>query len=213
MASPPRTAPYGTWISPITAEAVAAQSPGIEDLILDPATANVYLAQKRPEENGRSAIVDASDRKDLFDTSWDARTQFHEYGGAASIVFGDVLYFSHLRDHRVYKTTKGATPQPITPLNPVVRFADFTVHPKLPDLIVCSAEDHSDPHPARVTTYLVVINGAKGTVNKLVSGADFYACARFSPDGNFLTRQQWHHPELPWQSADIMVAPVVVASD
>ncbi|KAJ7475905.1 Alpha/Beta hydrolase protein [Mycena latifolia] len=208
-------APYGNWVSPITAEAVAAQSlfAGIEDLILDPVTSKVYYAQKRPEEGGRSAIVDASDRQDMFEGSWDARTQLHEYGGGAATVFNDVLYFSHILDHRVYKTTKGAIPQPITPLNPVLRFADFTVHPKNPDLIVCSVEDHTDPHPARVLTYLVLIDAAKGRFSKLVQGADFYACARFSPDGNFLVWQQWHHPELPFQSAEIMVAPVTVLSD
>ncbi|KAJ7707638.1 Alpha/Beta hydrolase protein [Mycena rosella] len=208
-----RTAPYGNWASPITAQAVAEQSlfAGTEDLILDPVTSKVYYAQKRPKEDGRSAIVDASDRQDLFDGSWDARTQLHEYGGGAATVFGDVLYFSHIRDHRVYKTTKGAIPQPITPLNPVLRFADFTVHPKHPDLIVCSVEDHTDPHPARVLTYLVFIDAAKGTFSKLVTGADFYTCARFSPDGNFLVWQQWYHPELPWQSAEIVVAPVKVS--
>lgn len=66
-------------------------------------------------QDGRSVIVDASDRKDMFDRSWDARSQLHEYGGAASTAFGGVLYFSHIVDHRVYKTTKGAIPEPITP--------------------------------------------------------------------------------------------------
>jgi Tol biopolymer transport system component len=73
----------------------------------------------------------------------------------------------------------------------VTRFADFTVHPKHPDLIVCSVEDHTDPHPARVLTYLVLIDAENKTVSRLVEGADFYACARFSPDGNFLVWQQW----------------------
>ena len=69
----------------------------------------------RSHTDGRSAIVDASDGQDVFDASWDARTQVHEYGGAASTVYGDVIYFSHMQDRRVYKTTKGGTPTPITP--------------------------------------------------------------------------------------------------
>ncbi|KAJ7887476.1 alpha/beta-hydrolase [Mycena olivaceomarginata] len=187
----PRLAPYGNWISPITASAVAAQNflAGVEEVILDPVTSKVYFAQKRPEENGRSAVVDASSRRDLFDESWDARTQLHEYGGAAATVYNGVLYFSHILDHRVYKADlkgDGVEPTAITPVNPVTRFADFTVHPKHPDLIVCSVEDHTDPHPARVLTYLVLIDAENKTVSRLVEGADFYACARFSPDGNFL---------------------------
>ncbi|KAJ6619805.1 Alpha/Beta hydrolase protein [Mycena sp. CBHHK59/15] len=208
-------APYGSWVSPITAEAVAAQSlfAGVEEIIIDPLTSKVYFAQKRPEENGRAAIVDASDRQDLFDGSWDARTQLHEYGGGASTVFGDVLYFSHILDHRVYKTTKGGTPTPVTPRHqPRLAFCRLHRASNTPDLIVCSVEDHTDPHPARVETYLILINAEKGSVSKLMQGADFYACARFSPDGNFLAWQQWNHPELPWQSAEIKVAPVTVSS-
>ncbi|KAF7369337.1 Alpha/beta-hydrolase [Mycena venus] len=208
-----RFALYGTWTSPITAHAVAAQSfyAGVEEVILDPITSKVYFAQKRPEENGRSAVVDASTRQDLFDLSWDTRTQVHEYGGAAATVFDGVLYFSHLLDYRVYKVElKGDAPTAITPANKTMRFADFAVHPKHPDLIVCTVEDHTDPHPARVLTYLVVIDAQKKTVSRLVEGADFYACARFNPNGNFIVWQQWHHPELPWQSAEIMLAAVTV---
>ncbi|KZT44034.1 alpha/beta-hydrolase [Sistotremastrum suecicum HHB10207 ss-3] len=209
--SNPRIAPYGNWISSITAEAVAAQSlsAGVEDIFLDPVTSKVYLAQKRPAENGRSAVIDAEDRQDLFDGSWDARTQVHEYGGAAAIIFGDTLYFSHILDHRVYKTVKGGSPTAITPVSPAQRFADFTVHPKHPHLVICLVEDHSDPHPAKVETYLVLINASTSTVTKIVHDADFYACPRFSPDGNFLVWQQWHHPEMPFQSSEIIVAHVV----
>ena len=64
--------------------------------------------------DGRSAVVDASDHHDMFDHSWDARTQVHEYGGAASVVVNNILYFSHIKDHRVYKTVKGGNPVPIT---------------------------------------------------------------------------------------------------
>ncbi|KAF8198339.1 alpha beta-hydrolase [Mycena galopus ATCC 62051] len=200
-------------MSPITASAVAAQVVSVEEVILDAATSKVYFAQKRPEENGRSAIVDASTRQDVFDTTWDARTQVHEYGGAAATVFNGILYFSNILDHCVYKADlkgQGDAPTAITPVNGALRFADFAVHPKHPGLIVCTVEDHTDPHPARVQTYLVVIDAESKIVSRLVEGADFYACARFSPDGDFLVWQQWHHPELPWQSAEIILAPVTV---
>ncbi|CAL1697640.1 unnamed protein product [Somion occarium] len=207
-----RTAPYGSWKSPVGAEVVAAQSfaAGVEDIFLDPVTSKVYFAQKRPEEDGRSAIVDASDRKDVFGREWDARTKVHEYGGAAATVFGDIVYFSHFPDDRVYKTTKGSTPVPVTPFDPVQRFADFTVHPDHPNLIVATVEDHTDSHPARVATYLAFIDANTSTVTKLLTDADFYVCARFSPDGKFLSWQQWNFPDLPWQSSEIFVAPVSV---
>ncbi|KAF8589755.1 alpha beta-hydrolase [Ramaria rubella] len=184
-----------------TAETVAAQSlsAGIEDLILDPVTSKVYFAQKRPGEGGRSAIVDANDYEDLFDGSWDARTQVHEYGGAAATVFGD---------RRVYKTTKGGTPVPVTPRSPYQRFADFAVHPVHSHLLISLVEDHTNPHPAKVLTYLALINVNTSEVVKAVEGADYYACPRFSPDGRFLVWQQWFFPEMPFQSSEIKIASV-----
>ncbi|KAJ8508281.1 hypothetical protein ONZ45_g9438 [Pleurotus djamor] len=228
-----RLTPYGTWESPVSAESVSAQvkitsisiltfivsyrnqslSAGTEDVFLDPVTSQVYFAQKRPEEDGRSAIVDAATRKDLFGSAWDARTLVHEYGGAAAIVFDSVLYFSNIADGRVYRCEEGGEPQPITPVNPVQRFADFAVHPKYPNLIVCITEDHTNPHPAEVVTKLCVLDAKAGTVTDLVQGIDFYACPRFSPDGAHLVWQEWRHPELPWQSAQIKVAPCFVSAD
>lgn len=106
-------------------------------MILDPVTSKVYYAQKRPSEGlipihyhpslrliftartlptgGRSAIIDASDGNEFLDGSWDARTRVHEYGGAAATVFNGVLYFSNLKDNRVFRATKGSQPEPITP--------------------------------------------------------------------------------------------------
>ncbi|CAL1697607.1 unnamed protein product [Somion occarium] len=210
-----RRAPFGSWESEISAEEAAGQglAAGIEEVILDPVTSKVYYAQKRPSEGGRSAILDASDGKELLDPEWDVRTRVHEYGGGAAIVFADVLYFSNIKDNRVYKAKKGSKPEPITPVNEVQRFADFTVHPEHSNFIIATLEDHTDPHPARVKTFLALIDANTSTVSNIVEGADFYSCARFSPDGKFLSWQQWNFPELPWQSAEIYVAPVTFSSE
>ena len=118
----------------------------------------------------------------------------HEYGGT-SVIFWDVIYFSHIRDHRVYKTTKGGDPhrslqviltsQPVQILaqlyaNSEQGLADLTVHQKHRDLIVCSAKDYTNPP------------SGKGTdVSRLAQYHDFYACARSSSEGRSLVRQQW----------------------
>ena len=74
----------------------------------------------------------------------------------------------------------------------VLRYAEFTVHPVYNNLIVASGEDHTDPHPSKVLNYLVVIDANNSTVTKSATGADFYCCARFSPDGKHITWQQWY---------------------
>ncbi|KAL0575149.1 hypothetical protein V5O48_006826 [Marasmius crinis-equi] len=210
-----RSSPYGNWVSPISAAAVAGQSfsAGFEDIILDQANSKVYYAQKRPEEGGRSAIVAAEDRQDLFDGSWDARTQVHEYGGAAAVVFESVLYFSNFTDKRVYKCEKGGKPVAVTPDKPVHRFADFTVHPKHPTLIVSILEDHTNPHPKHVKTYLALINASTSTVTKVADSTDFYLCPRFSPDGEHLLWQQCAFPDMPFQSSEIKVAKVSITNN
>ncbi|THH32604.1 hypothetical protein EUX98_g1574 [Antrodiella citrinella] len=206
-----QTAPFGTWKSPITAAAIAAQSRtgGVEDVYLDKVTGEVYFAQKRLEENGRSAVVNAVTEEDVLDTQWDARTKVHEYGGAAAVLHDGTLYFSHFGDNRVYMKKEGSNEvKPITPGQQTHRYADFTVHPFASNLLVGICEDHTDPHPSRVITTLALIDTNTGTVTTLLSGADFYACARFNPDGKSLAWQQWWHPDMPQQSAQVKVAAV-----
>jgi dipeptidyl aminopeptidase/acylaminoacyl peptidase len=98
------------------------------------------------------------------------------------------------------------------PENKNHRFADFTVSPTHPHLLVAILEDHTHPSPSEVETSLVLINTSTKTVTPLISGADFYASPRFSPDGRQLVWQQWWHPNMPWQGAEIYIAKVTVSS-
>ncbi|KAE9393526.1 hypothetical protein BT96DRAFT_1050921, partial [Gymnopus androsaceus JB14] len=45
---------------------------------------------------------------------------------------------------------------------------------------------HTNDTPSTVVNTLVIIDTEKQVVTPLVSGADFYACPRFSPDGTKL---------------------------
>ena len=70
-------------------------------------------------------------------------------------------------------------------------------------------EDHTVDKPADVVTTLVVINTDTKSLHSLLSGADFYALPRFSPDGNHITWQQWYHPDMPWEGGKVYVADVI----
>ena len=51
----PRTAPYGSWKSPITSELIVAESIGLGDIALD--GDDIYWLESRPSEGGRRVIV------------------------------------------------------------------------------------------------------------------------------------------------------------
>jgi dipeptidyl aminopeptidase/acylaminoacyl peptidase len=87
------------------------------------------------------------------------------------------------------------------------------MHPSQSHLLVAVREDHAKPAPADVVNTLVVINTQTSTVTELVGGADFYSSPTFSPDGKHLAWLQWHHPDMPWEGSELLVASVETASD
>ena len=52
-----KTAPYGSWKSPITSDLIVAQSIALSEVRLD--GGRVYWLEGRPQEQGRSVIVRA----------------------------------------------------------------------------------------------------------------------------------------------------------
>ncbi|RDX52385.1 alpha/beta-hydrolase [Lentinus brumalis] len=202
------TAPYGTWKSPITADVVLKSGGNVDELFVDPITSTIYHIEKRPAEGGRMVIVDTEKGEDVVGKEWNVRTAVHEYGGAPATAYGGVIYFSHLSDGRVYKLEEGKQPRAVTPENKNYRYANISVHPQQPHLLVAILEDHTKPDPANVVNTLCLINTKENTVSPLVTGADFYAKASFTPDGTHIAWVQWFHPDMPWEGAEVCVAEV-----
>ena len=90
------------------------------------------------------------------------------------------------------------------------RYACLEPYPKRPHLLVSILEDHTIDNPSDIVTSLVVINTITKTLQPLVSGTNFYALPRFSPDSNHITWQQWYHPDMPWDGREIYIADVVI---
>ncbi|KAH9940612.1 Alpha/Beta hydrolase protein [Amylocystis lapponica] len=196
---------YGTWPSPVVPDAVVGNG-STPEIFVDPVTSTIYHIESRAFEDGRMAIVNTKDGSDVMGSEWNARTGVHEYGGAPAIAYGGVVYFSNFTDNRVYAVKDGDEPRAITPDNRSHRFAKFAVHPVQTHLLVGILEDHTNPLPADVVTTLCVINSETKTVATLVSGADFYSAPCFSSDGTHFAWQQWFHPDMPWEGAEIYVA-------
>ncbi|KAF8882982.1 Alpha/Beta hydrolase protein [Infundibulicybe gibba] len=201
-----KTAPFGTWESPITAESITKGSIRLADVIVDAATSTVYHIESRPSEAGRDVLVHTASGRDIVGPGWNVRTGVQEYGGAAAVHAG-TAYFSHYKDGRLYAVNAGGgEPQAVTPESAVFRFADFEVHPMYHDLLVSVLEDHTDDTPAAVVTTLCIINTRTKSVHPLVAGADFYAAPRFSSDGSRIAWQQWFHPDMPWEGPRSIVS-------
>lgn len=200
----PVTVPYGSWKSPITTALIVSGAVGLGQIALD--GDEVYWVEMRPSEGGRMVIVRRkanSVTDDVAPPPYSARTRVHEYGGAAFLVSGGVVFFSNFTDQRMYRQEPGGEPAPITPEVPF-RYADGVFDAKR-GRIICVREDHTgDGEPVNAIV-AVDADGAKAQ-EMLFSGSDFCAAPRVSPDGNTLAWLTWNHPNMPWDGTTLRVA-------
>lgn len=111
-----KVAPYGTWSSPITADAILAGTITVAAVIVDAVTFTVYHIEKLP--SGSYTIINTTSNYDLLKSSegnLDVRTGVHEYGGGAAIVYNGTAYFSNYIDGRVYAVREGEKAKPVSP--------------------------------------------------------------------------------------------------
>jgi dipeptidyl aminopeptidase/acylaminoacyl peptidase len=203
----PKIAPYGSWKSPITSDAIVAATVGVGQIVLD--GDNVYWTELRPSEAGRNVIVrhTADGRTiDMNPTPLNARTRVHEYGGVSFTVSEEVIYFSNFADQRLYRQAGTDGSSPLTPEAPL-RYADAVVD-RQRRCLICVREDHRPANREAINTVVSIdaTHGGEGEV--LVSGNDFYASPRLSPDGKHLTWLTWNHPNMPWDRTELLVAEV-----
>jgi dipeptidyl aminopeptidase/acylaminoacyl peptidase len=211
----PRTAPYGSWKSPITAAAIASGMIGLDQVALD--GEDIYWIERRPAEEGRHVVVCRTPDGRLADVTpapLNARTRVHEYGGGAYAVHQGTVYFSNFADQRLYRQDRvtGATglwaaPRPITPELPL-RYADGVMDARRGRL-VCVREDHRPSDREAINTLVSVrVDGDPEGGRVLVSGNDFYASPRLSPGGDRMAWLSWNHPNMPWDGTELWVGEV-----
>ena len=128
-----RTAPYGTWASPLGAADLVEGALGLG--YPTAAGDRVFWQEARPSEAGRVALV-ARDRgsdqdSELLPADMSARTTVHEYGGRAWAIAGpasQLIVTSNFIDQRLWVVQSGAEPRALTaaPQQPKsVRFEHF----------------------------------------------------------------------------------------
>ncbi|MGI9642147.1 MAG: S9 family peptidase, partial [Acidimicrobiia bacterium] len=203
-----RTLPYGSWPSPVTTSMLVEGAATLTDVWGEGDV--VWWSELRPEEGGRTQIVrrhaDGS-LTDLLPELFNARTRVHEYGGGAWWAANGVVYFTNWSDQRLYRVAKGGEPEVITPEPPNEsgwRYADGRVTPD-GESIVCVREDHTGEGEAVNEIVSIPVDGSKAP-KVLVTGRDFVAAPRPSPDGKQLAWIAWDHPNMPWDDTELWVA-------
>ena len=197
----PTVLPYGSWPSPLGAEAITAGATAVSSPQWD--GGDLYWLESRPAEKGRLVVVQG--HADVTPPPFSARTRVHEYGGGAWLVSGGAVIFSNFVDQRLYRHRPGEPPIPLTaePDTPGGdRFSDGRVTAD-GQWLVCVRERHGD----EVVNELVAVplSGDREPVT-LASGHDFYANPRISPDGGRLCWLTWDHPQMPWDGTELWAA-------
>ena len=204
--SPRASAPYGGWTSPFSIDLLVAGRVSLNEVWFDSPDTLVWV-ESRPEDAGRQTLVRwtaAAGAVDIGPEGMNVRTRVHEYGGAPSLVVGDLVVVSDFATGRLHRVAPDRSSDPITPDRPW-RFADLQ-HDPARNRLIAVREDHEGDGEAINTIVAVPLDG--GDVEVLVEGRDFYAAPRLSPDGTRLAFLAWDHPNLPWDGTELFVATI-----
>jgi len=203
--------PFVDWEPAITPEGVFSDFIGLNELLV--AGKRTYWLEQRPVERGRGVVVQRDEDgvvSDITPQGFNVRTRVHEYGGGAYTVYKDVIYFVNFDDQRIYHQSKDN--DEVVALTPLTnedgslgKYAALTVSPDGTKLLFVYEKEYSDKGNAN---FLAVLDlAAKGISEpKIIArGSDFYADPIFSPTGKEVAWLQWNHPDMPWDSTELMI--------
>lgn len=179
----------------------------------------VYWTEGRPEEKGRQALMRARPAagrgepviEELLAAPWSARSRVHEYGGGEFLAAGERVFFVNDADQDVYELTLGGAPRRLTS-EATMRFADLALDAAR-DRLVAVGERHPEgagehARPDNLVVAIALSGPERGKAQALLQGRDFYAFPRLAPDGTRLAVLAWDLPDMPWDQAELLVAPV-----
>ncbi|ALE74417.1 peptidase S9 [Pseudonocardia sp. EC080625-04] len=211
---------YGSWPTPVTSELVVTAAVRLGDVRPDGAPGaegtGVIWAEGRATEGGRIQLVRRTDdgtRTDLLPDGANARTAVHEYGGGAWWLHAGspgVVWYVEWADQRLYRLDRGAAPVALTPEPDVPRgdrYADGDVAPDGSWLVAVREHHPSAGCPATdVVNEIVRLDAREPSAPEVVvTGPDFVAAPRISPDGATLAWLSWDHPSMPWDDVELTV--------
>ena len=202
------TAPFGSWRSPISALSVADDD--VPLLEISCVGDNVYWLEGRPRDGGRHVLMRLSaggDKTEITPKPFNVRTRVHEYGGGSYLATASSIFFANFADQRLYRQDIDGQVAPITPEpeSPAAdRFADLRI--TADEQLLVGVRERHPADGAEATNELIVLP-ADGSAppRAVVSGHDFFASPRISPNGRQLAWLSWDHPQMPWDGTELWI--------
>ncbi|MEC8255944.1 MAG: S9 family peptidase, partial [SAR324 cluster bacterium] len=194
-------APYGSWKSPISTDLIVAGSIGLSS---PHALQNGRCwIESRPQEGGRSVLVQQDPDgkvRDITPAPFNIRTRVHEYGGGASLIHGDSIYFSNFADQQLYcQGWEDPAPTQLTH-SEGFRFANGCVDTRRNRMIYVVEDHNVSGEPQNL---IGAVDLETGELTILAKGHDFYSSPVISPDGLRMAFMTWDHPNMPWDESTI----------
>ena len=213
-----KSAPYGSWSSPITSELIVAASIGLGEIQLD--GDDVYWLESRPQEGGRSVLVRSHRRRGIADVTPPAPGD----GGRRSVcargctnMAAAPIWSAPARSISATMPisastdrSRGSAPVPITPQPGQprgLRYADGVMDGRRGRMIWVR-EDHTTGAREPVNTLVEIPLDLSQPQRVLQAGRDFYAAPRLSPDLGRLAWLEWDHPSMPWIGCELWVGEI-----
>ncbi len=217
--------PYRSWSSPLSVADVTAAAVRVADLRAD--GSRLWWTETRP--TGVSSLVRWSDPGPpelVTPGTVDVRTRVHEYGGGAICPVGGSALYVNGADGLVYRDAADARQALTASERWPVRFADGDVVRARPEAGAGFGTDGGHGFGERLrhlpdTVWVrerdgtmgvddeIVVVSEQGATAVVVSGRDFYGAPRCSPGGTWLAWLCWDHPDMPWDAAELWIAPFV----
>ncbi len=200
------TAPYGTWMSPISAAMVGGAAVNFSEIISDEHL--LYWLERRPQEKGRQVIMCRDKNRKIVPLTlpgYSLGSRVHEYGGGCYTVKYGVIYFSNDHDQRLYRQV-GDDIVPLTPEPPQPkshRYADGVVTPNNKYWIGVR-ERHMQQ--GVINEIVAVATNGSQEIKVLVEGCDFYSSIAINPRGDRIAWISWNLPNMPWDSSELWTA-------
>jgi acetyl esterase/lipase len=200
------TLPYGSWPSPITPADLATSGVRLSSGLVDGGVR--YWTEGRPSDGGRVSLwrrLPGAEATEVAPGAY-VRNAVNEYGGGAWTVRNGLVAYCSWPDGAVHLVEDGV--DRVLAAVDGLRFAGLSLAPA-ERLLLAVREDHrtsdAEPEQTVVALELDAANTDGGRV--LGAGADFYAHPSLSADGR-LAWSEWDHPNMPWDSTRIVVAPL-----